>query len=71
MKTVFFDELDESDHKLRSGKAVVRIESWMTDEQIGKHIRHYLVKAQNAPVTVQYEVLTEDMMKALNESLPQ
>ncbi|PQK69534.1 hypothetical protein CG428_21600 [Pantoea ananatis] len=44
--------------------------NWMTDEQIGKHIRHYLVKAQNAPVTVQYEELTEDMMKALNEFDP-
>ncbi|WP_367144374.1 hypothetical protein [Pantoea stewartii] len=70
MKTVSFDELNESSQKLRSGKAVVRIESWMTDEQIGRHIRHYLEKAQDALVTVQYEELTEDMMKALNEFDP-
>lgn len=35
METVSFVELDELNQKLRSGKAVVRIESWMTDEQIG------------------------------------
>ena len=42
----------------------------MTDEQIGKHLRHYLEKARGAPVTVQYDVITDDMMKALDEFDP-
>ncbi|MEL5582738.1 hypothetical protein [Serratia nevei] len=70
METVTFVELDELNQKLRSGKAVVRIESWMTDEQIGKHLRHYLEKAQGEPVTIQYDVITDDMMKALDEFDP-
>nr|HCI7982603.1 hypothetical protein [Klebsiella pneumoniae] len=70
METVSFVELEELNQKLRSGKAVVRIESWMTDEQIGKHLRHYLEKARGAPVTVQYDEITDDMMKALDEFDP-
>lgn len=68
MDTVNFAELDDLQKRLLSGKAVIRIESWMTDEQIGKHIRHYVEKAQGAPVTVQYDVITDDMMRALRNS---
>lgn len=68
MKTVKFVEMDELTKKLRAGNAVIRVESWMTDEQMGKHIRHFLEQAQGAPVTVHYDVITDDMLEALDAS---
>jgi hypothetical protein len=62
MEAITFVELDEMNKKLLAGKAVVRVESWMTDEQIGKHLRHFFEKAQGAPVTVQYDLITDEMM---------
>lgn len=67
MKTTTFVELDEYYKKLRSGNAVVRVESWMTDEQIGKYLRREFELAGGAPVTVQYDVITDEMLKAAEE----
>ncbi|MEB6537339.1 hypothetical protein MXM51_22785 [Pantoea stewartii] len=67
MKTVIFAELDKSREKLRSGKYEMRVESWESDEQIGKRLRHYLNKSEGAPVTVVYDVITEDMMTSLSD----
>lgn len=70
METVTFVELDELNKNLRNGKAVIRVESLMTDEQIGKYLRHHFEIAGGAPVTVQYDVITDEMLAALNESDP-
>ncbi|MGK3116036.1 hypothetical protein [Candidatus Pantoea formicae] len=64
METITFVEMDEFNKKLKDGKAVVRVESWMTDEQIGKHLRHYFEKAQGAPVTVWYDVIPDEIINA-------
>lgn len=60
METTVFVELDEHYKKLRAGKAVIGVQSWMTDEQIGKYIRKNLELAQGATVTVRYDIISDE-----------
>ncbi|WP_413508565.1 hypothetical protein [Serratia proteamaculans] len=49
---------------LRRGNGIVRVESWMPDDYIGKMLRKKLEQAAGAAVTVTYEVITEEMQQA-------
>ncbi|MEJ3301449.1 hypothetical protein WDK74_22045 [Escherichia coli] len=60
MKTTVFVELDEHYKKLRAGEAVIGVQSWMTDEQIGKYVRKNLELAQGATVTVRYDIIPDE-----------
>ncbi|KFX10720.1 hypothetical protein KCQ_05541 [Pectobacterium atrosepticum ICMP 1526] len=64
MKTGIFHEQERRIAKLRSGKGVVRIESWMPNEQIGKVIRQKLEQSAGAKITVTYDVITDEMQRA-------
>ncbi|ENE6639050.1 hypothetical protein ABNR98_004470 [Salmonella enterica] len=57
-------EVEESIRNLKSGKGVVRIESGMPDEHIGKIIRKKLEQAAGAAITVVYDVVTDEMQEA-------
>lgn len=60
----YFHELEENIGKLKIGKGVVAIESWMPDEVIGKLIRRKLEQAEGADITVTYTVITDEMQQA-------
>ncbi|EOG2477032.1 TPA: hypothetical protein SMF39_004527 [Serratia marcescens] len=45
-------EYAENINALKNGQSVIRIESWMPDEVIGKLIRRKLVQAESADITV-------------------
>lgn len=60
MTIYYIHELEENIKQLKSGKGVVRIESGMPDEHIGKIIRKKLELADGAPIRVEYEVIPDD-----------
>lgn len=64
MDTFCIHELEDNISKLRGGKVVVRVESWMPDEYIGKMLRKKLEQADGAALMVTYEVITEEIQKA-------
>ncbi|HHK5899464.1 hypothetical protein [Serratia marcescens] len=64
MDTFCIHELEDNISKLRSGKVVVRVESWMPDEYIGKMLRKKLEQAGGAALMVTYDVITEEIQKA-------
>ena len=43
---------------------VVRVESWMPDEYIGKMLRKKLEQAGGAALMVTYDVITEEIQKS-------
>lgn len=67
MKTAKIHEVENNLDKLRSGIGIVRIESSMPDERIGKLIRMKLEQAEGADITVTYDVITEEMQRAALE----
>lgn len=67
MKTYSIHEVEENHEKLRKGKGVVRVESSMPDEYIGKLIRMKLEQACGADITVTYDVITDEMQRAAQE----
>ncbi|BAO36973.1 hypothetical protein SM39_pSMC2_04 (plasmid) [Serratia marcescens SM39] len=64
MDTFCIHELEDNISKLRGGKLVVRVESWMPDEYIGKMLRKKLEQADGAALMVTYDVITEEIQKA-------
>lgn len=64
MKAVKIHEAEVNLKNLRNGKGIVRIESSMPDERIGKLIRMKLEQAEGADITVTYEVITDEMQRA-------
>ncbi|HBQ7493267.1 hypothetical protein [Serratia marcescens] len=64
MDTFCIHELEDNISKLRGGKVVVRVESWMPDEYIGKMLRKKLEQADGAALMVTYDVITEEIQKA-------
>nr|WP_241390148.1 hypothetical protein [Serratia proteamaculans]ULG13380.1 hypothetical protein AGR96Xp_00011 [Serratia proteamaculans]ULG17208.1 hypothetical protein 20093p_00106 [Serratia proteamaculans]ULG18096.1 hypothetical protein LCp1_00106 [Serratia proteamaculans]ULG19579.1 hypothetical protein Sprot5p_00089 [Serratia proteamaculans] len=57
-------EQEDNVAALRCGNGIVRVESWMPDDYIGKMLRKKLEQADGAAVTVTYEVITEEMQQA-------
>jgi hypothetical protein len=64
MQAVKIHEAEVNLKNLRNGKGIVRIESSMPDERIGKLIRMKLEQAEGADITVTYEVITDEMQRA-------
>ncbi|NMM74474.1 hypothetical protein BSF37_22010 [Serratia marcescens] len=64
MDTFCIHQLEDNISKLRGGKVVVRVESWMPDEYIGKMLRKKLEQADGAALMVTYDVITEEIQKA-------
>lgn len=67
MKTYQIQELEKNIEKLKSGKGIVRIESSMPNEYIGKIIRKKLEQAEGAIITVTYDVITNEMQQAAQD----
>ncbi len=57
-------EYAENINALKNGQGVVRIESWMPDEVIGKLISRKLEQAEGADITVTYTMITDEMQQA-------
>ncbi|APS37036.1 MULTISPECIES: hypothetical protein [Serratia] len=64
MEAFCIHELEDNISKLRGGKVVVRVESWMPNEYIGKMLRKKLESADGAALIVTYDVITEEIQKA-------
>ncbi|SLS86955.1 hypothetical protein [Klebsiella pneumoniae] len=67
METFDIHEVEENRAKLRAGRGIVRIESSMTDEHIGKLIRLKLEQACGADITVTYDLITDEMQRAAQD----
>jgi len=67
MKIAIFQDYEDNLEKLRNGAGIVRIESSMPDERIGKLIRLKLEQARGADITVTYDVITDEMQRAALE----
>lgn len=67
MTTVIFQNHEENIDQLRTGKAILHIESWMPNEYIGKLIRRKLEQASGTPIKVVYDIITEEMQQVAHD----